>query len=217
VLALISRKEWSRFNVMIWILACLAGLFVLGAMFGLLWLAVDLRKDTRSMSLPIQRASADFLVKDNVLMARQPSTSRRQTTVTTQYSENIVLSTKMPPHAFSAITALNFTVPGRSGSVSAKVNGYVVLPASSEEDGQIVVFLTNHGRLVLSGTVLYSTTESYPQYATMDASAFISAAFPGKLPPQHLRFKLPPHRLRSTSVAQPTGVTEGTRYSREGF
>ena len=179
-------------------------IMLIAALFGLLWLVVDVRKDNQNMNgvlvdrrtgQPLETASTDFIVVKGVLVPRSKSgeaaANRRESSyddndynslkpkplATSPYWSAGPISSKMDSLAFTAIPSLSFAPRGSAGLVFAQVGGFASIPSARAPGSKVVVFFTDFGRVVLNGTKLFPAVGPYSEYAAMDAAGILTAAF----------------------------------------
>ena len=197
-LVLIKKKSNQRYMTIFWTLVVISSVLIIAALFGLLWLVVDLRKDTqnvhgvlvdRTTGRPLETASTDFTVVKGVLVSRNKTAGKASnrraddisdsstTLATSPFWSPVQVSSEMDSLAFTAIPSLSLAPPGSAGLVFAQVGGFASIPSARAPGSKVVVFFTDFGRVVLNGTKLFPAVGPYSDYAAMDAAGVLTAAF----------------------------------------
>ena len=188
-----SKMQRSKYTTVFWALFATTCIIFLGATFGLVYLVVDLRKDTASVNNqlvsrttgePLQTASTEFVIQ-NGIMAQRPSSAKQNRRDNTLDSSDVKLipfsapisavSSTMSLAQISTLTRLDVSYQPTGGAVSVPIKGFALVPAQGLPSGKYVVFQTAAGQLILNGTNI-SPAQKQLSVEELFALAFPTAA-----------------------------------------
>ena len=180
--ALVDEKEQERASTLFWASLTLASIMMVASVVALLSLVVDMQRGvdivngrlvSRATGLPMQTANTDLAVVNGVATSRRSLDGGPVPVATAPFWSAQNLSSNMTVAELSGVPSLTLRVPGSNGLVWLGVNGFALVPG---KDGRLVLFNTELGTFVLSGTRLFPADGPYGEYAGLGLADLVDTA-----------------------------------------